>query len=317
MEPQYRFCTSVDGTRIAYGTYGDGPPLIFANTWVLSMDAQFTWPEARVFFDALAARTTLVAFDRRGTGASKREVEDLSAEAEAGDIAAVADAAGLRAFHLFADATAGAAGACFASTHPERVQRLVLWAVQTSIPLGGVARESADAIRKDWSYYRRLWAGKLYREGPVSLQKTAGRAFKDTVSADMAARRFESEPDLLPFVGAVTSPTLVLHREAWPGPVRQIAVHVAGHLPNGHLQFVPGEAATPYPAHEAIVDAAFRFFRISAPTDPSDKDLPSDTAIILFADIVDSTALTERLGDAAFRDKARELDESLRVHHPR
>jgi class 3 adenylate cyclase len=37
------------------------------------------------------------------------------------------------------------------------------------------------------------------------------------------------------------------------------------------------------------------------------------TAIILFADIVDSTALTERLGDAAFRDKARELGQSLRA----
>jgi class 3 adenylate cyclase len=33
---------------------------------------------------------------------------------------------------------------------------------------------------------------------------------------------------------------------------------------------------------------------------------------ILFADIADSTALTERLGDAAFRDKARELDTALR-----
>ena len=37
------------------------------------------------------------------------------------------------------------------------------------------------------------------------------------------------------------------------------------------------------------------------------------TAIILFADIVDSTALTERMGDAAFRAKARDLDGSLRA----
>jgi adenylate cyclase len=36
------------------------------------------------------------------------------------------------------------------------------------------------------------------------------------------------------------------------------------------------------------------------------------TAIILFADVVDSTALTERLGDAAFRQKASELSTSLR-----
>src|SRR2546426_12702136 len=40
---------------------------------------------------------------------------------------------------------------------------------------------------------------------------------------------------------------------------------------------------------------------------------PSGTEIILFADIVDSTAITERLGDAAFRAKARELDGLLRA----
>jgi class 3 adenylate cyclase len=41
--------------------------------------------------------------------------------------------------------------------------------------------------------------------------------------------------------------------------------------------------------------------------------LPSGTAIILFADIVDSTSLTESMGDAAFRAKARELDEAMRT----
>src|SRR5438552_17897481 len=41
-------------------------------------------------------------------------------------------------------------------------------------------------------------------------------------------------------------------------------------------------------------------------------NLPSGTAVILFADIADSTALTERLGDAAFRAKARDLDSALR-----
>jgi adenylate cyclase len=42
-------------------------------------------------------------------------------------------------------------------------------------------------------------------------------------------------------------------------------------------------------------------------------ELPEGMAVILFADIVESTALTERLGDAAFRAKARELDTSLRA----
>jgi class 3 adenylate cyclase len=42
-------------------------------------------------------------------------------------------------------------------------------------------------------------------------------------------------------------------------------------------------------------------------------DTPSGMTAILFADIAGSTALTERLGDAAFRAKARELDAALRA----
>jgi class 3 adenylate cyclase len=42
-------------------------------------------------------------------------------------------------------------------------------------------------------------------------------------------------------------------------------------------------------------------------------ELPEGMAVILFADIVESTALTEQLGDEAFRAKARELDTSLRT----
>src|SRR5207244_11300966 len=44
----------------------------------------------------------------------------------------------------------------------------------------------------------------------------------------------------------------------------------------------------------------------------SESATVSGTAVILFADIVDSTALTERLGDAAFRAQARHLDAALR-----
>lgn len=69
MEPQFRFCTSADGARLAYAVYGSGPPLLYGANFWLSMNDRFTLPESRAFFDALAARAMLVTFDRRGTGA--------------------------------------------------------------------------------------------------------------------------------------------------------------------------------------------------------------------------------------------------------
>jgi len=46
---------------------------------------------------------------------------------------------------------------------------------------------------------------------------------------------------------------------------------------------------------------------------PAPELSSSGLTAILFADIVDSTALTERLGDASFRAKARDLDAALRA----
>ena len=44
MEPEFRFCASADGTRIAYAVYGSGPPLLYLQTPFVSMDARFALP---------------------------------------------------------------------------------------------------------------------------------------------------------------------------------------------------------------------------------------------------------------------------------
>ena len=45
---------------------------------------------------------------------------------------------------------------------------------------------------------------------------------------------------------------------------------------------------------------------------PATPQAPAGTAIVLFTDIAESTALTERMGDAAFRAAARTIDEGVR-----
>jgi class 3 adenylate cyclase len=280
------------------------------------MDTQFTQPEARAFFDALASRATVVTIDRRGTGMSGREVEDVSAPAESLDVLAVADAAGLGRFPLFADATAANVSAEFTGTHPERVERLILWNPILSNADSSDA-EWAQAIRSDWSFNRRVWAGRVYPEGPVSMQRWFGSAMKQSVSAEIAARRIESHSDPRSRMGNIRAPTLVLTRDR-RGRSREFGIHLASLLENGETRFVSGLAPTLYPDHEAVVETTFEFFGITAgagdvttDTTPSSAT-HSGTAVILFADIVDSTALTESLGDASFRKKARDLDTALR-----
>ena len=81
MEPQIRFCTSADGTRIAYATLGQGPPLVQQTGWATSLEADWERPESRAWIEKLAQGRLLVMFDRRGLGTSQREVSDFSLEA--------------------------------------------------------------------------------------------------------------------------------------------------------------------------------------------------------------------------------------------
>jgi len=304
MEPQFRFCTSADGTRIAYASYGRGPSLLYVMTPVLSIEAQFRIPEARVYFDALATRLRLIMLDRRGGGASARDVADISPDAEAGDIAAVAEAANLDSFTLFSD-IATSPCAIYAQNEPERVRNMIVW-----YPLSEIrGRRHYAEILENWSLFRRRWAGTLFPDGPASIQRALSKAYRDTVSPQMAARRFEASPhmDFDELFAPLHMPVLLLQREAW---ARQETIQAASVLPNGQMKFVPGHPATPYPHHEAIIEAVFDFVGVGA---MAPTHLPSGTSVILFTDIVDSTPLTERMGDAAFRLLSRTVDERVRA----
>ena len=117
--------------------------------------------------------------------------------------------------------------------------------------------------------------------------------------------------DATPLAASVATPSLVMIdlNAANPrsvNPERQPYMRrLAATIPNAQLSIIKkGDPRT----YISLIDA---FLGTGAPPAP-DGELPSGTAIILFADIVDSTALTERMGDAAFREKARVLDDALR-----
>jgi len=104
----------------------------------------------------------------------------------------------------------------------------------------------------------------------------------------------------------------VLHRQNCPLPPLDVAQRVASAIADARLVVLEGDAVAPYLGDAvSVVSAIDDFLSEGGGEEPT--DLPSGTAIILFADIADSTALTERLGDAAFRGKARGLDGALRT----
>src|SRR3990172_1612626 len=102
----------------------------------------------------------------------------------------------------------------------------------------------------------------------------------------------DDAPEALP---AVQCPTLIVH----PSEVHYLTIEMARELTSGIRDSQLVVVETDWLRRLDEIGSLISDFVVGEDTMPA---VPSGTAIILFADIVDSTALTERLGDATFRD---------------
>ena len=141
-----RFCTAMDGVRLAYAVHGSGPPVVRVATWLSHLELDWESPVWRHWLQRLGERHTLVRYDERGCGLSDTNIGDPSVEVWASDLEAVIDAVGLERFALLGVSQGAAIAVAYAARHPDRVSGLVLY--------GGYARgrrfrgqdEEEDAI---------------------------------------------------------------------------------------------------------------------------------------------------------------------------
>ena len=143
-----RFCTSDDGTRIAYAESGDGPPLVKVANWLTHLEFDWNSPVWRHWLVELSRRHRLIRYDERGCGLSDWNAEDLSFDAWMRDLEVVVEANGLERFALLGISQGAALAIAYAVRHPERVTHLVLH--------GGYARGRA-ARPAAGSRPRRCW----------------------------------------------------------------------------------------------------------------------------------------------------------------
>jgi len=129
-----------------------------------------------------------------------------------------------------------------------------------------------------------------------------------------ALERQDLEQDVEDLLPKITVPTLVLQRRGLSLPPERAARNLAANIPDARLVVLDGDSVGPYVGDMDSVLAAIEEFLGDEQVRPTTSPARSASGMtaILFADIADSTALTERLGDAAFRAKARELDGALR-----
>src|SRR5262252_4388984 len=134
---QIRFCTSRDGTRIAYATCGVGPPLVWIGHWARHLELDWGSPIWCPWLSLLTRRHTVIRYDFRGCGLSDREGVEFSFEKFVEDLEAVIEATRLGQFAFFGMTAGATAGMTYAVRHPGRVNHLVLYGASFRNRLAG------------------------------------------------------------------------------------------------------------------------------------------------------------------------------------
>ncbi len=324
MEQKIGFCTSADGTRIAYATLGEGPPLVRVWPWARTLDAEFEHPEVRAHLEGLANGRMLVRFDRRGVGASQREVDDLSLEAHVADLAAVVEHLHLERFDLHGDFDACAICIAYAASHTARVGRLVLtgaYACGEDLNMRDASQDMADLFRSNWSLGRRMIASTVFPNGPVEAQRWYSGMMREGLSPETAARYVEYQwtLDVRGLLPQVQAPTLILHRRRDAVVPIGAAQDVAALIPNARFGVLDSNVSH-FSFHGAeVLRLMNEFLDEGGPRRGAVAAAPvSGLVTILFTDMEGSTSLTQRLGDAKAQEVLREhnavIRDALKTH---
>ena len=314
MEPRIQFAQTKDGVSIALWTLGEGEPFIYMPAQFSHIQLEWQNRDVRRWYERLAEKRKLVRYDGRGTGLSERDVTDYSLDARLLDLEAVVDHLGLERFALWGLGDSGPVAIAYAARCPQRVSHLVLWCTYAKTSDPPWLKVMDELVKKDWEIATETIAHVGLGRSAAEEARWWAAFIRESVTPEAlgAAAPAADEFDVTHLLGQVKSPTLVLHRRQLPWPEVDVARGLASRIPDARLALLEGEALLPFLEDmESVVAAIEDFLGESEEAEPK-AELPEGMAVILFADIANSTALTEQLGDAAFREKARELDTSLR-----
>jgi class 3 adenylate cyclase len=323
MEPRIQYARTKDGVSIAYSIMGEGMPLVYMPTSVFSSVQLAQTPESNIWIERLSRTRMLVRYDGRGSGLSDRDVSDFSLEGQLLDLDAVVGSLGLGRFALLGNLMSGPAAITYAARQPEMVGNLILWCTWMrgadffSLPqIEGLL----GLLEKDWALFVQTAThlGLGWSEGSPGPRRAAAAQEATTPQAARASFLAMKDCDLSELLPQVRSRTLVLHRRESPMISVDLARSLASRVPNARLVLLEGSSAAIYVGEVEPVLQAIDEFLGEGEEKQRDALASRDVHTILFTDVEESTALTDRLGDAKARDVLRTHErivrEALRSH---
>lgn len=222
---QIRFCTSRDGTRIAYAICGQGPPLFWATTWTHHLDLDWHSPLWRPWLTVLSKHYTVIRHDWRGCGLSDRDNVEFAFDRYVEDLEAVVAGTAIDRFPLVGISSGAIFGAAYAARHPDRLTHLVLIEGQARGRLGtDPSPDQIEALQAWLKVIELGWPNPYFSYGPffTSLHLSDAtaehrEAFHDILHKTTSAANVIkligtfARADMRRLLPKIRCPTLVLH----------------------------------------------------------------------------------------------------------
>ncbi len=249
MDHDIRFL-EFEGQRLAYSTYGEGPPLVFGPRWVSHLEEEWDDPRQRAFYSEIARTHRVVRFDRVGCGLSSRELDPRpTIESESRQLEAVIESTGEPAI-VFATSCCCLAASQLAVRRPELVPKLVFfggYVTRNDIP--DVTRRSlVEFIRTNWRLGAQMLAGLFdpHASGDEIAEHTRMQRAAATAEAAAIFLELDITADLRSVLPYVHTPALVLHRRGDRTVPIGRGRELASLLPNARFVPLSGDAHLPY-----------------------------------------------------------------------
>jgi len=302
--PETRYAQTPDGVYIAYQAVGDGPiDIVWQFDWLGNVDTIWEYRPYAEWFHGLASFSRLILHDRRGTGASSRNVDPPNLETRVADLSAVLDAVGSERAVLGGQFESGAPNVLFAATFPERVHSLFWWypAPRTTLapdyPFGAsadIVARSTQATVDHWGTDAYGYSGYTGRD-PGDDAVPWGWLSRQTATPDVAVEmdRIYNETDVRGAMPSIAAPVLLLAREN----DREALAYYATLLRQPQIRLFPGADELKVDEQPAVLDAIRKFVGIS----PAPPELDTILSTVLFTDVVGSTQKQAELGDHRYK----------------
>lgn len=325
--PSTRF-VGIGAVSIAYQIMGNGPRTVLGIPgFAQNIDLLWDEPHARRFLERFASFSTLVHFDKRGTGLSDREIPLPTLEQRAEEALAVMDAAGVERAVLAGFSEGSTLAAFLAATHPERTEALMLAGGMASY----VRRDdhpwapTLEGARKQFELVASVWG-----QGVVTADFYAPSMSSDQAFREWAARyelqsihparihefsKYVTALDVREVLASIHVPTLVFHAAGDRIVPIESGRYLADHIEGAAFVEVPGEDhALWFGNQDAWLDAMANFLT-GEPRAPEARRVLST---VLLADIVGSTTRAAGEGDSAWTamlDRHDRLAQDITTHH--